>query len=119
MDNVAKSAKPYITLMGGDSFGIRISRYVIKSLGWPNCVCFLKGEDKKSIAIAPCKQEQPLSMKVPDDFSTNSDRKMRVYCKPFLDEILAANDLDPEKSYLVEGEYRDSINAVVFPLKVL
>lgn len=119
MDNVAKIAKPHITLMCGETYGIRISRFVIKALGWPTYICFLKGEDKQSIAVVPCKQEQPLSMKVPDDFSTNSDRKMRVYCKPFLEEILAANDLNPQKSYLIEGEYMDSINAVVFPLKVL
>lgn len=119
MDNVAKTAKYSITLMCGDTYGIRISRFVIKSLGWPTYICFLKGEDKKSIAVAPCIQEQPLSMKVPEDFSTNPERKMRVYCKPFLEEILTANNLDPNKSYLVEGEYRDSLNAVVFPLKVL
>lgn len=119
MDNVAKNAKIQITVMGGDRPGIRISRNVIKTLGWPAYVCFLKGEDKKSIAVAPCKQAQPLSMKVPDDFLTNSDRKMRIYCKQFVDEIMAANDLDPEKSHLVEGEYRDVLNAAVFPLKVL
>ena len=27
MDNVAKTAKPHITLMGADKYGIRISRY--------------------------------------------------------------------------------------------
>ncbi len=119
MDNVAKNAKIQITLMGGDRSGIRISRNVIKTLGWPTYVCFLKGEDKMSIAVVPCKQEQPLSMKVPDDFLTNSRRKMRIYCKKFVDDIMAANGLDPEKSYLVEGEYRDVLNAAVFPLKVL
>lgn len=40
------------------------------------------------------------------------------YCKPFRDELIAANDLDPEKPFLVEGEYKDALNAVVFPLKV-
>jgi len=69
MDNVAKTAKPHITLMGADKYGIRISRYVLKALGWPTYICFLKSEDKKSIA-------------------------------------------------LVEGEYKDALNAVVFPLKV-
>ena len=41
MDNVAKNAKIQITLMGGDRSGIRISRNVIKTLGWPTYVCFL------------------------------------------------------------------------------
>ena len=108
MDNVAKTAKPHITLMGADKYGIRISRYVLKALGWPTYICFLKSEDK----------EQPLSMKVPEDISTKAERKMRVYCKPFRDELIAANDLDPEKPFLVEGEYKDALNAVVFPLKV-
>ena len=53
-----------------------------------------------------------------EDISTNAERKMRVYCKPFRDELIAANDLDPEKPFLVEGEYKDALNAVVFPLKV-
>ena len=82
MDNVAKTAKPHITLMGADKYGIRISRYVLKALGWPTYICFLKSEDKKSIALVSCKKEQPLSMKVPEDISTNAERKMRVYCKP-------------------------------------
>lgn len=93
-------------------------RYVLKALGWPTYICFLKSEDKKSIALVSCKKEQPLSMKVPEDISTNAERKMRVYCKPFRDELIAANDLDPEKPFLVEGEYKDALNAVVFPLKV-
>ena len=118
MDNVAKTAKPHITLMGADKYGIRISRYVLKALGWPTYICFLKSEDKKSIALVSCKKEHPLSMKVPEDISTNAERKMRVYCKPFRDELIAANDLDPEKPFLVEGEYKDALNAVVFPLKV-
>jgi len=118
MDNVAKTAKPHITLMGADKYGIRISRYVLKALGWPTYICFLKSEDKKSIALVSCKKEQPLSIKVPEDISTNAERKMRVYCKPFRDELIAANDLDPEKPFLVEGEYKDALNAVVFPLKV-
>ncbi len=118
MDNVATSAKPSISLIGSQN-GIRISRFVIKALGWPTYICFLKGEDKKSIAVAPCKPEQALSMKVPEDFAVNSDRKMRVYCKPFVDEIIAANGLDPKKSYSVYGEYKGDLNAVIFPLKVL
>ena len=79
MDNVAKTAKPHITLMGADKYGIRISRYVLKALGWPTYICFLKSEDKKSIALVSCKKEQPLSMKVPEDISTNAERKVRVY----------------------------------------
>ena len=56
MDNVAKTAKPHITLMGADKYGIRISRYVLKALGWPTYICFLKSEDKKSIALVSCKK---------------------------------------------------------------
>ena len=56
MDNVAKTAKPHITLMGADKYGIRISRYVLKALGWPTYICFLKVRIKRALRLCPVKR---------------------------------------------------------------
>ena len=45
--------------------------------------------------------------------------KFRIYGQAFVDELLAANDLDPSKTYKVYGEYSAEHNAAIFHLKVL
>ncbi len=103
----------------GPQCGIRISRSVISALGWPKCVCFLKSENKQTMAIGPCAPEEPLALTVPAEMRTNKDRRMRIYCKQFTDELFQANDMDPTQNYAITGEYDERLNAVVFPLKVL
>lgn len=103
----------------GPQCGIRISRSVVSALGWPQCICFLKSENKQTMAIGPCPPGQPLAMAVPKEMRTNRERKMRIYCKQFTDELFRANGMDPTQNYAITGEYNENLNAVVFPLKVL
>jgi len=43
----------------------------------------------------------------------------RLELQGFVDELLAANDLDPSKTHKVYGEYSAEHNPAIIPLKVL
>lgn len=107
-----------ISVMGADH-GLLIGRRIVEALGFPDYICILKGEDKKSIAIAPCSSKQVLSFKVPDNYMQQRNSKFRIYSHAFVEELLMANDLEPEKTHRIFGEYSEEHNAAIFPLKVL
>lgn len=118
MTSDSASQRLPISILGREN-GILIGRNVILKLGVPNYICILKGTDKESIAIVPCTEKQPLSFKVPEDFLGARNRKMRIYSQAFVQELLAANDLDPMKTHRIYGAYSEAHNAAIFPLKVL
>ena len=107
-----------ISIMG-EEHGILIGRSIINTLGNPAYICILKSEDKQSIAFAPCSRKHVLSFKVPDGYLESRNMKFRIYGQAFVDELLAANDLEPSKTHKVYGEYSAEHNAAIFPLKVL
>ena len=107
-----------ISIMG-EEHGILIGRSIINTLGNPAYICILKSEDKQSIAFAPCSRKHVLSFKVPDGYLESRNMKFRIYGQAFVDELLAANDLEPSKTHKVYGEYSAERNAAIFPLKVL
>ncbi|MBQ9606264.1 MAG: hypothetical protein IJV16_03720 [Lachnospiraceae bacterium] len=107
-----------ISVMGAEH-GILIGRKIVEALGLPDYICILKGEDKQSIAIAPCSRKHVLSFKVPDNYMQRRNSKLRIYSHAFVEELLMANDLEPDKTHRIMGEYSKEHNAAIFPLKVL
>ena len=105
--------------LSGPKAEIYVGKEIIRTLGEPKHVCILKGKDKKSIAITPCSEKMSLSFAVPDDCLTNENRKLRIYSSSFVEELLQANGLIWGQTHIIAGKYAPSINAVVFPLKVL
>lgn len=118
MDSNKPSKKLSISVMAAEH-GILIGRNVVVTLGLPNHICILKGEDKQSIAIVPCAEKHVLSFKVPDGYITERNSKFRIYSQGFVEELLTANDLDRTKTHRIYGEYSEEHNAAIFPLKVL
>lgn len=103
----------------GEEHGILIGRKTIEALGNPDYICVLKGEDKQSIAFAPCSHKHILSFKVPDGYMDSRNMKFRIYSHDFIEELLMANELEPSKTHKIFGEYSKEHNAAIFPLKVL
>jgi len=118
MKTVEKAGNLHISVSDLE-YDIYVGKDVIRALGVPKHVCVLKGKDKQSIAIVPCRGKYPLSFAVPDDCLTNENRKLRIHSIPFVDELLRANNLESGKTHSITGVYSSRINAVVFPLKVL
>ncbi len=119
MSKEDKSSSLHISIMASEH-GILIGRNVYSILGMPEYICILKGEDKRSIAIAPCSAKHVLSFKVPEQFAVGkTNSKFRIYSHDFVEELLSANTLAPNMTHKVSGSYDKEHNAVIFPLKVL
>lgn len=95
---------------------ISIRKNVVRTLGSPEYIRLLINKKKNSIALRECRSNDPLSFRVPDGFAENVDRRFRITSKGFVGDLLRTNRLDTAGAYIIDGEYLEKENAVVFQM---
>jgi hypothetical protein len=93
---------------------LSIGRNVIRVLKQPKYVCFRVNKSKNSIIIFPCEYADPMSYKVPGDVILHRHNNLRIYSKEFVQSLLAANQLDNDSTYTINGKYYLEKNLVRF-----
>lgn len=97
---------------------IMLNRYSIIMLGVPQYICMLMGNDKQSLAFAPCEEKHAMSFKVPDDFMGERKPAFKIHSKSFVDKLVKANNFEDEMTHNIEGVYNEGNNCIIFPLKI-
>ena len=100
----------------GKSNSIHISKDAIRVIGAPPYICFKINREMDSIAVAPCKEQDILSFKVPEDIYFVHRVQMRVTSQSFVGGLMIRNGMEPLHTYKVNGTYLEKENAVVFHL---
>ena len=108
------SGKLNISIQGDERL-IRIGKKVVATIGNPDCICLRVSEEYDSLAILPCEANDYMSFPVPPGFREESGKKFRIYSKSFIQDFLTLNGLSGNKSYVLNGSYSKSTNAVIFP----
>ena len=93
---------------------LSIGRNVIRVLKQPKYLCFRVNNSKNSIIIFPCEYSYPMSYKVPENIILHHHNNLRIYSKEFVQSLLAANQLDNDSTYTINGKYYLEKNLVRF-----
>lgn len=113
---VEKSSNFYQTLgitISGIRNEINIGKNVVRVLGNPQYITFRVNKSLTSIILLGCESTDPMSYKVPENFSTHS-RLMRIYSKYFVRNALIANHLKSDSTYTIYGKFYDTEKIVRF-----
>lgn len=102
----------------GKSRYIMLNRYSVIMLGVPQYICMLIGNNRQSLAFAPCEEKHAMSFKVADNFIDAHKAAFRIYSKSFVDWLVKVNNFEDEMTHNIEGIYDKENNCVVFPLQV-
>lgn len=105
--------EPTISFQGRDKC-VNVGKDVIRLLGEPPFISLFVSEDGQGLAISPCREQNPLSFAVPNDFLTKDKVQLRIHSKQFVESILLAAGLNKDKTYRVKGEYSSEHNVVTF-----
>ena len=111
----SKELYPYI-LFQPYSCKITFGKDIVRSLGFPTHVCLRINESTNSVAVMPCKPEDVMSFKVPENLFTDHHSVFRISSKSFIFNLLMKYDLDPTYNYEYKGIYSEKLKAVIFSL---
>ncbi len=110
-----KELSPYI-LFQPYSCKITFGKDIIRSLGFPTHICLRVNESTNSVAVMPCKPEDVMSFKVPENLFTDHHTVFRISSKSFIFTLLMKYELDPKYNYEYKGIYSEKLKAVIFSL---
>ena len=105
--------QPTISFQGKDKC-VNVGKDVIRLLGEPPFISLFVSEDGQSLAISPCREQNPLSFAVPSDFLTKDKVQLRIHSKQFVEGVLISAGLNKDKTYRVKGEYSPEHNVITF-----
>lgn len=97
-------------------FTITIGKDILRNLGFPTHICFRVNSASNSFIILPCKAEDAMSFKVPDDIYLNHHTIMRIRSKAFLSHIIETNNFDSELVYSYGAHFIKEKNTVLVNL---
>lgn len=113
-EQIKKAAlEPTISFQGKDKC-VNVGKDVIRLLGEPPFISLFLSEDGRSLAISPCREQNPLSFAVPHDFLTKDKVQLRIHSKQFVEGVLLSAGLNKDKTYRVKGSYSPEHNIVTF-----
>lgn len=92
---------------------INIGKNVVRVLGNPLYIAFRVNKSLTSIILFGCESTDPMSYKVPENFSTHS-RLMRIYSKCFVRNALIVNHLKSNSTYTIYGKFYETEKIVRF-----
>ncbi len=107
------NSKPLISISGRRN-RIYISRDIIRLLGQPSHVCIYMNEEYNSIALGPCNSKNVMSFKVPEKIYAGEKADFTITSLQFVTDIMRLNNLNPNNTYRMLGEYLKDKNMVTF-----
>ena len=93
---------------------IRVSKGVVRALGFPDYVSLRVNENWTSFLIIPCGGKDLMSFKVPSGMTSSREREFRIFSKAFVNRILEQSDFNTERTYRLNGKYLNGENLVPF-----
>lgn len=111
----SKQTKLRISFQGAWNV-IRVGKGVVEVLEEPEYICLRVNVDMNSLAIRPCGPGDKMSFKVPPEFTIKTKRIFRIFSKQFVRFFLEQNNLNPDITYSVDGEYSETDHAVFFDM---
>ena len=95
---------------------ISVGKDVIRALGEPRFISILKNDEKKTLLIIPCGENDSLSFKVPEDLLENTNKKLRIYSFRFVEDLRVMYGYSNIKIIRLIGVYDSSMRSVIFEL---
>ncbi len=108
--------KPTLTLQGKWN-RLNIGMDTIRALQFPAYICLLQSVDERSIAVMPCEASHVMSFRVPEKFLPHSRKTFTINSKQFVREMILANGLNPQKTYVLKGQVIAEKRIVVFRME--
>lgn len=108
-----KSVNLCVSILGKNHV-FHIGKDVLRVLGAPKYVSIKLNQTMDSFIVLPIEEKEPMSFRVPDNLMFDNNKKMCVKSQSFVMGLLAANDLDIDRTYRIEGTYSEKNNVVVF-----
>lgn len=110
-----KPLQPHILLQSKYST-FTISKDIIRCLGFPSYICFKINYKNNSMIIFPCKEDDDVSFKVPDNYLIDIKKPFRIVSRSFMRSIVKMNKLDTNFVYYLGGIYIPQQNLVLISL---
>lgn len=95
---------------------ISIGKGVIKALGKPSHVSIKISDNRDSLSVFPCDEDDVMAFRVPCKLFTDHKCVMRINSKQFVHGIMSSNNLDTSRTYTLSGGYLEEKNTAVFSL---
>ena len=108
-------AGPRISIQGSRDL-IRIGKSVVRALGEPEYICLRVNTEMTSLAFRPCGAGDKMSFRVPARFTEKEPKDFRIISKKFVKNVLLQNQLNPDRSYSLDGDYSETKQAVFFDI---
>ena len=93
---------------------LNVYKTVIRVLGSPAYITLLENEKRHTLAIIPCDEKYEMAFKVPEDLLTRRKAEFRIHSKEFIQHLRERNCLGQDESCVLEGQYVEKLNAVIF-----
>ena len=101
----------------GKQVCISVGKDIIRSLGRPSYICIRINSAFNSVLFKPCEEHDPMSFKVPEKLLSDHRCTLKIHSKMFVQQLLLANNLDPDQTYTFNGYYSPHYNTVIVPIQ--
>ena len=112
----AGSMRLFVSL-SGKRYRIHICKDIIRVLGRPKYISLKVNKERDSFIVLPCEQKNVMSFKVPERLFESKSVGMRISSQGFIMELFEDNQLNPDRTYRIDGNYLEKFNVVKMDMK--